>query len=141
MNPNVRPKKAGAQVLFPSVEYGFTHFREYQFFNATQRRLGLNLGGSNDTMLNLPKYLPGLVTHFDVGEAVDFAVASSPDDRSILYIYKYLWTSGDGGIQKVQASWSKWKLSGNVRWFQFIDNVLSVILDDGERPVWRYILR
>ena len=131
MNPNVRPKKAGAQVLFPSVEYGFTHFREYQFFNATQRRLGLNLGGSNDTMLNLPKYLPGLVTHFDVGEAVDFAVASSPDDRSILYIYKYLWTSGDGGIQKVQASWSKWKLSGNVRWFQFIDNVLSVILDDG----------
>ena len=131
MNANVRPKKAGAQVLFPSVEYGFTHFREYQFFNASSRRLGLNLGGSNDTMLNLPKYLPGLVTHFDVGEGVDFAVASSPSDRSILYVYKYLWSSGESGIQKVQASWSKWKLTSNVRWFKFIDNILYVLVDDG----------
>ena len=130
MNTSIRPKKAGAQVLFPSIEYGYTHFREYQFFNANQRRLGLNLGGSNDTMQNVPKYLPGVVTHFDVGEAVDFAVASSPDDRGLLYVYKYLWSGGDSGIQKVQASWSKWKFDGEVRWFKFMDNVLYVLLDD-----------
>ena len=130
MNTSIRPKKAGAQVLFPSVEYGYTHFREYQFFNANQRRLGLNLGGSNDTMQNVPKYLPGIVTHFDVGEAVDFAVASSPSDRSLLYVYKYLWSGGDGGIQKVQASWSKWKFDGKIRWFKFIDNVLFILMDD-----------
>ena len=130
MNTSIRPKKAGAQVLFPSIEYGYTHFREYQFFNANQRRLGLNLGGSNDTMQNVPKYLPGVVTHFDVGEAVDFAVASSPSDRSLLYVYKYLWTGGAEGIQKVQASWSKWKFDGEIRWFKFIDNVLYVLIDD-----------
>ena len=130
MNTSIRPKKAGAQVLFPSVEYGFTHFREYQFFNASQRRLGLNLGGSNDTMQNVPKYLPGVVTHFDVGEAVDFAIASSPSDRTLLYVYKYLWTGGEGGINKVQASWSKWKFDGEVRWFKFIDNILYILLDD-----------
>ena len=132
MNTSIRPKKAGAQVLFPSVEYGFTHFREYQFFNASQRRLGLNLGGSNDTMQNVPKYLPGIVTHFDVGEAVDFAVASSPNNRRILYVYKYLWTGGEGGIQKVQASWSKWEFDGEVRWFKFIDNILYILLDDDD---------
>ena len=81
-------------------------------------------------MQNVPKYLPGIVTHFDVGEAVDFAVASSPSDRSLLYVYKYLWSGGDGGIQKVQASWSKWKFDGKIRWFKFIDNVLFILMDD-----------
>ena len=132
MNPNIRPKKAGAQVLFPSVEYGYTHFREYQFFSANQRRLGLNLGGSNDTMQNCPKYLPGIVTHFDVGEAVDFGVASSPSDRSLLYVYKYLWSGGEQGIQKVQASWSKWKFDGDIRWMKFVDNILFILIDDGD---------
>jgi hypothetical protein len=83
-------------------------------------------------MQNVPKYLPGVVTHFDVGEAVDFAVASSPDDRSVLYVYKYLWSGGDQGIQKIQASWSKWKFDGDIRWFKFIDNVMFIILDDGD---------
>ena len=57
-------------------------------------------------------------------------MASSPSDRSLLYVYKYLWTGGAEGIQKVQASWSKWKFDGKIRWFKFIDNVLYVLIDD-----------
>ena len=128
MNDHVRPKLAAAKVLFSTDEYGFTHFREFDFFDNRQARLGLNLGGSNDITLNLPKYINGLVSHWDVGEAVDFAVARTPQDPKTLYVYKYQWTSAAAGLQKVQASWSKWTFGGDVQWVKFMDNNLWLLM-------------
>ena len=129
-NPNVRPKLAGPQVLFPTDEFGYSHFREYTFFDSTQRRIGLNLGGSNDITLNLPKYIRGLVSHWDVGETIDTMVCRTPDDKKTLYVYKYLWQSGGSGLAKSQASWSKWVFSQDVQWVKYMDNSLWVILTD-----------
>lgn len=128
MNDHVRPKLAAAKVLFATDEYGFTHFREYDFFSNRQSRLGLNLGGSNDITLNLPKYIEGLVSHWDVGEAVDFAVARTPEDPGTLYVYKYQWGSAAAGLQKIQASWSKWTFGGDVQWVKFMDNDLWMVV-------------
>lgn len=130
-NPHVRPKLAGPQVLFPTNEFGYSHFREYTFFDSTQRRIGLNLGGSNDITLNLPKYIKGLVTHWDVGETIDLAVARTADDKKTLYVYKYLWQSGGTGLAKSQASWSKWTFACDVEWVKFMDNALWMVLTDG----------
>lgn len=129
-NPHVRPKLAGPQILFPTDEYGYSHFREFTFFDSTQRRTGLNLGGSSDITLNIPKYIDGLVTHWDVGETVDTAVTRTAKNKRILYVYKYLWQSGTGGLAKSQASWSKWEFDCNVEWVKFMDNQLWLVLTD-----------
>ena len=102
MNEHVRPKLAGAQILFCTNHYEYTHVREFSFSEAASRARSLNLGGSNDITINLPKYMKGLVLHWDVGEAVDMAVLIDPQDKKRVYVYKYLWTGGSQ-VQKVQA--------------------------------------
>ena len=129
-NPDIRPKLAGPQVLFGTREFGYTHFREYTFFESTQRKIGLNLGGSNDVTLNLPKYINGFVTHWDVGETVDTAVAITPADRKTMYVYKYLWGSAQSGLAKQQASFSKWVFKQDIQWCKYMDNILWLILTD-----------
>ena len=129
-NPDIRPKLAGPQVLFATREFGYTHFREYTFFESTQRKIGLNLGGSNDVTLNLPKYVDGFVTHWDVGETVDTVIAITPKDRKTVYVYKYLWGSAQTGLAKQQASFSKWVFKQDVQYCKFMDNILWLILTD-----------
>ena len=129
-NGDVRPRLAGPQVLFSTKEFGFSHFREFTFFESTQRKIGLNLGGSNDVTQYLPKYIKGSVTHWAVGETVDTVVAVTDDDSKTLYVYKYLWGTGSQGLQKQQASWSKWVFKQDIRWCRFIDNLLSLVVTD-----------
>jgi hypothetical protein len=132
MNPRVRPKLAGPQILFPTDEFGYSHFREYTFYEMQQRRLGMNLGGSGDICLSVPKYIKGLVTHWDVGETIDLMVCSTPTDRKTLYVYKYLFSSGGQALTKSQASWSKFRFNGDVRWMKFMDNELWLVLTYGD---------
>ena len=129
-NGDVRPRLAGPQVLFATREYGYSHFREFTFFESTQRKIGLNLGGSNDVTLNLPKYIDGYVTHWTVGETVDTAVAVTEKDRKTLYVYKYLWGTAAQGLQKQQASWSKWVLKQDIQWVKMMDNLLWLVVTD-----------
>lgn len=129
-NPEIRPKLAGPQVLFSTREYGYSRFREFTFFESTQRKLGLNLGGSNDVTLNLPKYIDGFVAHWTVGETVDTAVAVTDNDRKTMYVYKYLWNSSNQGLAKIQASWSKWIFDTDVQWVKFMDNILWMVVTD-----------
>ena len=127
MNKHVRPRIAGPNVIFATEEYGFTGFREYQFFDTQQRRIGLNLGGNLNLTLNVPKYIKGLTTHWDVGESLDYFVCLSPDDKKKLYVYKYLWRSGQGQLVREQSSWSEWKFDGDIQWCRFFDNKLWLV--------------
>ena len=140
MNSNVRPKLAGAQVLFATNHYGYSHFREFSFFNAQNRRIGLNLGSSNDITNLVPKYIEGLVTHWDVGEAVDVAVAVSPTNKKELFVYKYLWENSENGTQKLQQSWSKWEFNQEIQWVRFMDNVLYLLVTDAEGTYFVVVL-
>lgn len=128
MNPNIRPKLAGPQILFGTDEYGYSHFREYSFYDSPQRRSGLNLGASNDVCSSVPKYVQGLVTHWDVGETIDVAISVSPVDRKTVYVYKYLFQQGQQEINKAQSSWSKFRFGGEVQWVGFLDNQLWLVL-------------
>jgi hypothetical protein len=128
MNPDLRPKIAGPVVLFATNEFEYTNFREYQFFDTQSRRLGLNLGGSSNLTANVPKYIKGLATHWDVGESLDMVVCRTPNDKKKLYVYKYLWQSGSGSLGKTQASWSEWTFDGDIVWVKFIKNELWILL-------------
>lgn len=133
MNSNVRPKLSGLQVLFATDYFGYTHFREFKFGNTrNNNQMGLNLGSSLDITNYLPKYIKGLITHWDIGEAIDVAVAVSPTDKRDLYVYKYYWTTTDGGGQKVQQSWSKWSFAQEIQWVRFQDNQLYMLMTDDE---------
>ncbi len=128
MNTDLRPKIAGPVVLFATNEFDYTNFREYQFFDTQQRRLGLNLGGSSNLTSNVPKYIKGLATHWDVGESLDMMVCRTPSDKKKLYVYKYLWQSGGGSLGKSQSSWSEWTFDGDIVWVKFIKNELWLLL-------------
>ena len=131
MNSNVRPKLSGSQVLFATDYFGYTHFREFKFTNSrANNQMGLNLGSSSDITNYLPKYIEGLITHWDIGEAIDVAVAVSPTNRKDLYVYKYLWTTSEAGGQKVQQSWSKWSFAQDIQWVRFQDNQLFMLMTD-----------
>ena len=130
MNPNVRPKLSGAQVLFATEYFGFTHFREFNFYNQRNTKLGLNLGSSMDVTNYVPKYIEGSVTHWDVGQNIDAAIIVSPKEKRDAFVYKYLWQSGEVGQQKIQRSWSQWQFNQEVQWVKFIDNALYMLVTD-----------
>jgi len=128
MNANLPPKISGPNVVFATDEYNYTGFREYQFFDTQQRRVGLNLGGSLNITLNAPKYIEGLATFWDVGESLDYFVCSTPSQRNKLYVYKYLWQAAQGALAKEQGSWSEWEFDGEIRWARFFDNQLWLVM-------------
>ena len=128
MNPHLRPKIAGPNAVFATSEYGFTGFREYQFFDTQSRRIGLNLGGSQNITLNVPKYISGDADLWDVGESLDYFVARSGSDPQHLFVYKYLWQVTQGAVQKLQESWSTWTFDGDVQWARFFDNRLWMVM-------------
>ena len=130
MNPNVRPKLSGSQVLFATDYFGYTHFREFNFYGQQNTKLGLNLGSSLDITNYIPKYIKGMVTHWDVGQNVDAAVIGNPENNKELFIYKYLWETTSGGQQKIQRSWSKWQFHQEVKWFKFMQNQLYMLVTD-----------
>jgi hypothetical protein len=128
MNPLLRPKIAGPNVIFSTDEVGYTNFREYQFLDSQQRRLGLNLGGSLNISLNVPKYIKGIATHWDVDESLDYFLCSTPANKRKLYLYKYLYQVAAGGMGKSQASWSEWEFDGDVQWLRFLDSDLWLVM-------------
>ena len=132
MNELVRPKLAGAQILFCTDHYGYTHVREFSFSEAATRARSLNLGGSNDITINLPRYMNGLVKNWDVGEAVDTACFIDPINPKRVYVYKYLWAGAAQQIQKLQSAWSTWEFNYDVRWVRFMDNVLNMVVTTDE---------
>jgi len=130
MNVDIRPKLCGANVVFSTLEHDYTGFREYQFYDSQNRRIGLNLGGNSSITSNVPKLIPGTADLWDVGESVDYFVVGTPSDPKSLYVYKYLWQSAASSyaLTKLQSSWSKWEFDGIIRWARFIDNDLFLIM-------------
>ena len=130
MNSNVRPKLSGSQVLFATEYFGYSHFREFNFYNQRNTKLGLNLGSSLDITNYVPKYIEGSITHWDVGQNIDAAIIVSPTNKKEAFVYKYLWQTGEVGQQKIQRSWSKWQFNQDIQWVKFMDNQLYMLVTD-----------
>ena len=128
MNAHLRPKIAGPNAVFATDEYGFTGFREYQFIDTQARRIGLNLGGSQNITLNVPKYISGSAELWDVGESLDYFVCRSGTDTRHLFVHKYLWQVTANSVVKQQSSWSTWSFDGEVQWARFFDNRLWMVM-------------
>jgi hypothetical protein len=128
INVRIKPKLAGPNIIFSTNEQGYTGFREYQFIETQNRRLGINLGGSLGITSEVPRLINGLADLWDLSESLDFAVIVSPSDRKLAYVYKYLWGANEGSLQKKQSAWQVWTFPADIQWVRFYDNRLALIL-------------
>lgn len=132
---DVRPQLAGPTILLPTKEYGFTHVREYQYFQSAYTRIGLNLGNAQNVTEYVPKYIPGTLSYWAVSDNLDYGLVLAPDDPRSLYVYQYRWTIGTSGTQKLQSAWSKWTFSQKIINFQFEENALQLYMGDPKTGV------
>jgi hypothetical protein len=128
MSTLLRPRLAGPNIIFGTYQYGYTGFREYQFFASTGRRLGLNLGANNDITVNVARLIQGQSTIMDVGESLDVMVCNDASNPNRLWVYKYFYQQSENSLSRQQASWSAWTFDGEIAWIRFYDNRLWMIL-------------
>ena len=128
MNPELRPLLAGPNALFATEEYGYTHVREFQYFDSSSTRIGINLGGAQNVNDSTPKLISGTARHWHLSQNLDFGVLMAPDEPNTLFVYKWLWSIQQGGTQKLQQSWSKWTFSQQVINILFDENSLDVFV-------------
>lgn len=128
MNTRVRPRKSGPNILFATEEASYTGFREYQVLDTRSAQLGLNLGGSQDVTVIVPKLIPGLTGWWAIGENEDVMLVLSPEQPKTVYVYKYLWANPGGQLSKQQSSWSEWTFDGDVAWVGFLNGKIYALL-------------
>jgi hypothetical protein len=123
----VRPQAVGPTVAMATRAANSTQFREMQI-GLSQLQLLQGLGAGQDLTINVPKYIEGRVIWWDNGENLDYMVVLTDNDPKTIYVYKYLWQSTGNGAERTQSGWSKWTFDGDVRWAQFYDNELHMLV-------------
>ncbi|BAF89581.1 tail tubular protein B [Azorhizobium caulinodans ORS 571] len=115
-----KPVGAGQFVYFCTSRGEFTGVREYYIDGSTKTN------NANDVTNHVPRYIRGKVFKLCASTNEDMLVALSDTDRDTLYVYKYY----NSGQEKVQSSWSRWKLQpGDVILnAEFIESTLWLIV-------------
>ena len=91
----------------------------------------------DETTSHVPHYIPGNVVKMAASTSEDVVVAISDAKPSSLFVYKYFWKDG----QKLQASWSEWKLPGVTTVYDvgFIDSNLYMVVDRANETFIEYM--
>jgi hypothetical protein len=95
-----KPVALGSNVYFAVEKTGYTGIREYYVMPYQQTY------DADDVTAHVPRYLPGAVFKLVASTNEDTLFALSLKERSTVYVYKFYWK----GEEKIQSSWSKWKL-------------------------------
>lgn len=116
-----RPVAAGRNIFF-AFEYGqYTGIHE--FFTDG----GEDVNDSRPITQHVLQYLRGTASQMTSTTNFNKLVVSTDDDAKVLYVYEYIWVNRE----KVQTSWSKWRLPREVEHTFFVDNLLYVICKQG----------
>lgn len=114
------PVTAGNNVYFTADRGDFSILREY-FVNAD-----IATNDAADITAHVPAYIPKGVYKMTVSNLEDTLFAFTSEERDAIYVYKYYWK----GDEKVQSSWSKWKLGNdaNIVGGEVVDNYLYILV-------------
>jgi len=116
-----RPVAAGRNIFF-AYEYGqYTGIHE--FFTDG----GEDVNDSRPITQHVLQYLKGTASKMTSTTNFNKLIVSTDDDGQVLYVYEYIWVNRE----KVQTSWSKWRLPREVEHTFFVDNLLYVICKQG----------
>jgi hypothetical protein len=73
---------------------------------------------------HVPRYIPGKVDDLQCSSNEDILLVRSASEKDAMWVYKYFWD----GNEKVQSSWYRWKLAGDILSASFFDaEVYSVM--------------
>lgn len=111
-----KPVGAGAFVYFCTPKGEFTGVREYYLDGVSKTN------NANDVTSHVPRYVKGGVFKLSASTNEDILIALSENQRDTIYVYKFYYS----GQEKVQSSWSEWRLpaGSSILNAEFIENTL-----------------
>lgn len=101
---SVRPVSAGNSIFFGLDKGTALGVREY--FVGGQAELNV----AEDITGNIPTYIQGNITGMVSSSTEDMLLLTTDTDPKLVYVYRWYIANNE----KVQSSWSKWEMSGNV---------------------------
>ena len=121
-SPDCQPKVAGKNLYFPSEHGKFTTIREYYTVQDISQ-----MKNAQDITAHVPNYIESGV--YDIisstSENVLFCLTSEAPDT--IYLYKYLFSNEE----RIQSSWSKWTMDGEIYGAGFIGSTLYLLIRRG----------
>lgn len=120
MEGGAKPVQTGRTVVFPYKTGAFSGVNEF-FTNDT-----VATNGASSLTDTLSRYIAGLINHMVCSTNLNTILlkTDNPSFSDTVWVYKYLWS----GTDKVQSSWSKWVLPGEVKHFYFDGSEVFVVL-------------
>lgn len=117
---NVKPIGVGRNLYFTVKRSNYTSVREYYAVYD-----GNNSKDSMNITAHIPNYIKNNVYALIACESENLIMALSSGATDTIYVYKYLFANE----QKVQASWSQWKFSGEIIGADFIGSTLYLVIN------------
>lgn len=114
-----KPVGAGKNVFFGVKRGPWSGLREYYVDPDTQ------VNDAADVASHCPEYIYGSITTLAASSNEDMVLAVTDTSPDTLYVYKYYWQ----GNEKVQSSWSKWVMAGNILGCSFVDSDIALVIE------------
>jgi hypothetical protein len=121
--PGCKPVAVGKAVYFATPQGDNSGLREY-LIDATTA-----VADAQDVTAHVPSYIPANVFKIAAAPNESVMILLTRDDPDNLYVYKYYFVENN----KLQASWSKWPMAGEVLDANFIGSTLHLAVqrEDG----------
>lgn len=113
MEPDCRPAAVAGAIVFCQTNGQWSSFREFSI-----RGAGTSIVADVSEITNhVSGYIPDGVFRIAANETsnVWFAISDKSDYRQNIYVHKYYYRNSGGGAERVQSSWSHWRL-GDAVW-------------------------
>lgn len=115
---SVRPLQVAGGIVFAQTSNGWTQFREYSL-----RGVGTAVVGAATSVTDhVPTFIPAGVRQLAGNDTagVWFAITNAAGAQNRVYVFKYADRSTGTGLERVQRSWSYWRLAGASKVLQIL---------------------
>ena len=120
----IKPIGIGRNLYFTAQRTDYTTVREYYTIASSTTQQD-----SADITGHVPNYIKNNVDSLIACNNENMLVALSTGERDTFFVYKFLFSNES----KVQASWSKWTVDGNIVGADFIGSTLYFVLQRGNQ--------
>lgn len=116
-NISVEPTVVGSYIYFTFNRGSSEGIREFTVNSTTDNY------DANEITEHVPSYIPNDLNTIVGNSSEDIILGFAPSTQNTLYVYKYFWS----GTKKLLSSWSKFIFPFNVRGFEIIDGIASIV--------------
>lgn len=118
----IKPIGVGRNLYFTAQKTNFTTVQEYfAVADSTTQKNATDITG------HVPNFLQNTIHSLKACNNENILIALSDTKRDTMYVYKFLFLNDS----KAQASWSEWKLSGDIIGLDFINSTMYIVINRG----------